>query len=58
MNVTHILLTYSTSSAEILRELKKTAEDRVDTRINMGVMSVPADFNFVSKLLTALGFLF
>lgn len=39
--------------AEILRELKKTAEDRVDTSINMGVMSVPADFNWDQRNYTA-----
>ena len=37
---------------EILKELKKTAEVRVDTGINMGVMSVPADFDMVSVNIT------
>ncbi|KAL5253274.1 hypothetical protein ACHWQZ_G013151 [Mnemiopsis leidyi] len=39
--------------AEILKELKKTAEVRVDTGINMGVMSVPADFDMDQRNYTA-----
>lgn len=39
--------------AEILKELKKTAENRVETRIKMGVMSVPADFDMDQRNYTA-----
>ena len=35
--------------AEILRALRFTAEKHLDTRIDKGVMSVPADFNSVQR---------
>eukprot|EP00116_Pleurobrachia_bachei_P006126 sb/3466388/ len=39
--------------SEILKELKVTAEKRIESAINMGVMSVPADFDEEQRNYTA-----